>query len=225
MQAIAENIWLQRHPLSLLGMKLGRNVVPIRLASGKVIVHSTAPFSQNDVDAIKQLGPVSWILDATNFHDTYSVEGTEAFPDTTYLAPPGFPLGDRLEFTSLENPPPEWEEEIELITIGGMPKINETVFYHRPSRTLIVADLLFHLSQDTDWWTRTGLRLLSGIREFPGNSRLFRAMIQDKEAFEQSLQEILALDFKRIVVAHGVPITEEPKDALVSVFRSHGFAL
>ena len=33
-----------------------------------------------------------------------------------------------------------WTDVAEHVVIGGMPKVNETVFLHRPSRSLIVAD-------------------------------------------------------------------------------------
>ena len=41
--------------------------------------------------------------------------------------------------------PEAWKNEIEQVLVGGMPKVNETVFLHRASDTLIIADLLFNL--------------------------------------------------------------------------------
>ena len=53
---LAENLWLLAYPLKMLGADLRRNVTLIRLRSGKMVIHSTAPFSQDDVAAIRALG-------------------------------------------------------------------------------------------------------------------------------------------------------------------------
>ena len=48
----AENLWLLPYPLKMLGADLRRNGTLIRLHSGKMIVHSTVPFSPEDVATI-----------------------------------------------------------------------------------------------------------------------------------------------------------------------------
>ena len=42
LELLDENVYLQRHPLKLAGCCMGRMVTVIRLASGKLIIHSTA---------------------------------------------------------------------------------------------------------------------------------------------------------------------------------------
>jgi len=110
-----------------------------------------------------------------------------------------------------------------VIRIAGMPKINEHVLFHRPSGTLIVADLLFHQPEGVSGWTRTGLRMISGIREYPGCSRIFRLMIRDRGAFENSLQEVLELPFRRVLVGHGDPIEKDARAKMRSIFRDLGY--
>lgn len=43
-----------------------------------------------------------------------------------------------------------FQDEISLVTIEGMPKVNEAVFIHKPSKTLIVVDLVLTLLKLTD---------------------------------------------------------------------------
>jgi hypothetical protein len=38
-----------------------------------------------------------------------------------------------------------WESELPKVLLAGMPKLNEFVFLHAPSRALIVADLVFNI--------------------------------------------------------------------------------
>jgi hypothetical protein len=225
MEAIGENIWLQKHSFSTFGMKMGRNVVPIRLSSGKLVIHSTAAFSEENAAEIRQLGEPGWILDPTNFHDTYALQGAATFPEIPYFAPEGFPAARKAKAHSLVEPPAEWEEEIDVIPILGMPMTNEQVFFHRESKTLIVADLLFNLPSDIDGFTKASVKLISGIREYPGNSRMFRLMIRDREAFESSLQQILSLDFSRVIVGHGLPVETDAKPRMRQIFAELGYAV
>ena len=222
LEEIGPNLSIQRHSLNLMGCKMGRVVTLIRLNSGKVLIHSTANFGAEDISEIRKFGELSWMFEATNFHDTYAQEGRAAFSDIPYFAPSGFKDTESLQCTSTGSLPEEWENEIEVIKIEGMPKIQEHVVYHRQSKTLIVADLLFNIGPEAGWWTHTFLRATAGIREYPGMSRLYRLFIKDRSAFAQSMQSILALDFERIVVSHGDPIEENAKDQLQDLLVTYG---
>ena len=218
MQAIADQLWITRFPLRQAGCEIGRMVTVIRLASGELVIHSTAPFEPAQVEALEALGRPRWLVEATLFHDTYVAEGRRAFPNLPYLAPPGFP--DSFESTPLDPAPVEWGDELEVYPLAGMPKVREHLLYHRPTGTLIVADLFFNLVPDT--WTRLFFRAVSGIREFPAMSRLFRLMIRDREAFGRSLEPVRALPLERIIVAPGEPVLEDARATLERVLARHG---
>ena len=110
-----------------------------------------------------------------------------------------------------------------MIEVGGLPKVRERVFFHRPSKTLIVADLLFNLPPEVGKWTLGFMRAMAGMRGYPGMSRLFRLCIKDRSAFVASMREIAALDFERIVVAHGEPIVDDAKRQFLGLMAAHGF--
>ena len=223
LEEIAPNLSLQRHPLQMAGCKMGRVVTLIRLLTGKLVIHSTARFSHEHISEISEYGDPAWLAEATNFHDTCAKEGRQAFPDLPYLVPSGFQGYDSLRCTSIDTVPPEWNDEIVVVNVAGMPKIQEHAFYHRPSKTLIVADLLFNLAPDSGWWTHGFMRAAAGIREYPGMSRLFRYCIKDRAAFVKSMRTIAALDFEKIVVAHGNPIVDNAKPTFLELLAKHGF--
>jgi hypothetical protein len=100
MQQTAENIWLLRYPMPVLGVDFSRNVSIVRLTSGKLVIHSTARFSSEDVSVIRQLGEPGWLVDATMLHDTFVPEGQTAFPDLLYLTPKGFAEANGLRVAS-----------------------------------------------------------------------------------------------------------------------------
>lgn len=218
-EKLADNVWLARYPLHLVGCRVGRNVTIIRLASGRLVIHSTAPFTPDDVAAIVRLGTPGWLVDATRFHDTFASAGRAAFPGIPYLAPPAFP--SRVATTDLLPPPPEWDGELEVVALEGMPGVREHAFHHHPSRTLVVADLLFNL--EATGWTRWFLGTFAGLGPKPGMSRFFRFMIKDRNAFRASLDRLRALPFERVVVAHGRPIKVEAARVVDQAFAAAGF--
>src|SRR5947209_7142660 len=140
-----------RFPWRVLGIDFDRNVTIIRLRDGRLVIHSTAPFGAEDLLAIRELGEPAWLLDATLFHDTFAKQGCAAFARIPYLAPRGFRQIADVSTLPLDEPPPEWSGELEVLRLEGA-KNKEHVFFHPLSRTLIVADLLFHFPSDSRGW-------------------------------------------------------------------------
>ncbi|MDB6032902.1 MAG: Methanol oxidation protein [Verrucomicrobiales bacterium] len=214
-EPIGQNIWLLRYPLSLLGVSLGRNVTIMRLVGGELIIHSTAPFTAEDVVAIRALGEPGWLVEATLFHDTFAKQGRQAFPALPYLAPEAFAKSTGLDtYPFDEILPAAWGNEISVLKLEGIPKLQEIVMLHRPSRTLIVADLVFNWGPTDSWWENFVRRRMMGIARFPGMSRLFRMNIRNHSAFANSVDTMLSWDFDRLVVAHGEVISTGAKRAL-----------
>ncbi|MEM7696781.1 MAG: hypothetical protein AAF236_00065 [Verrucomicrobiota bacterium] len=201
--------------LKMLGCEMGREVVLLKLQSGDLLIHSTAPFTDADRREIESFGNPRWMMEATAFHDTYSSEASSQFFGLPYLTPnPQHGNGRQLAA------PPEWSDEIELLAFDGMPTLSEHAVYHRNSKTLILADLLFNVPESSRC-TRRVLRVLSGIAEYPGQSRLLRFFIRDRKAFRDSMNRLLEWDFERIVVGHGDPIETDARAKLETVLSRH----
>ncbi len=196
----------------------------IRLQSGKLVIHSTAAFSPADVAAIKELGEPGWLLDVTNIHDTHAKEGRAAFPGIPYLAPEGFSEAAGVFTEPLSAPPAEWGDEVQVLELAGKAEMaREYVVFHRPSHTVIVADLAFHVTEAAP----AGLRLYASV-VLKGGTRHDTAMpapqkraARDKEAFERSLEQMMAWDFERVVTGHG-DVPETTKAALAEALRVAG---
>ena len=223
MRKLDRNLWLLSYPLKILGADIIRNVTIIRLDSGKLLIHSTAPFTANDVDAINHVGNPTWLVEAMLDHDTFSQEGRSAFPDIPYLGPPGFDERVSAPILPLDTPPDEWSPEIEILQIDGNPSFSEHIFFHKPSRTLIVADLIFNYRKAPNLWTKLLLFPAMGFRHAPGMSKRFRNAITDKMAFRQSLEQMFEWDFERIIVGHGQVVETQGKPIADRLFKQFNY--
>ena len=222
---LAENLWLLAYPLKMLGADLRRNVTLIRLRSGKLVIHSTAAFTPEEVAAICALGEPGWLLDGILRHDTFAKEGRAAFPGIPYLAPAGF--SDVVGFpTELIVPAPvEWEGELLALEIQGAPEARDTALLHIPSRTLILTELVFNFGSDEPLWTELLLRVAVGGEHHPGMSRPVKAGVKDQAAFEISLATILGWGFDRVIVGHGDVLERDGKTKLRTALEAAGFSV
>ena len=221
-EKIGEGVWLKSFPLSLLGTRIGRTVTAFQLDSGDAIVHSTAPFLEDDVLFLRQLGNRLHILEATCFHDTFTQQAIKAIPEALIYIPESFPLKEGI-FKSIDELAKITDGILEMIPVGGMPKVNETAVYDPGNRLLVISDLLFNFGSDTDKWTLLFFRLAAGIKAYPGMSRLFRMMIRDRLAFQASIDRLRALDYDKLVLAHGEVITSGAKNAFDKALNQHGY--
>ncbi|RYD33415.1 MAG: hypothetical protein EOP85_20810 [Verrucomicrobiaceae bacterium] len=222
LKTLVPDLWEMTFPLTLLGVDLQRNVTILRLSSGKLLIHSTAPFTDHDISVIRELGEPAWIADVLLRHDTFAREGTAAFPGLPYLVPDGFEA-EGVSFQPLIPPPAEWAGEIEVLAVEGVPSFGEIVMFHKASRTLVVGDLLFNFSDKSDLFTKALLAIGSVHGKYdPGITRPFAHAIEDRGALAASLGKILEWDFDRIIVGHGDPIHSGGKELLRETFRSAG---
>ncbi len=214
MTPLAENLWVKAYPLSVLGTAHGRTVTIIRQPSRRLILHSLAPFSPKDVAQIRALGEPSWLVEAMMLHDTFARQGRDIFPHVPFLAPEGFDKIVNFPTLPLLPAPAQWSGDLEVFALAGLPRLKEHLFLHVPTRTLIVADLVFNFSTDETAWNHFFHRYIMGIKRYPGMSRIFRFCIKDRSAFRTSMTAVLAADFDRIIVGHGRVIERDGKALL-----------
>ncbi len=221
---LAENLWVRDFVFRMMGMSLGRRTTVMRLDDGRLVIHSTAPFSEGDVAEVRSLGEPAFLVEATLFHDTFAAEGRRAFPEILYFAPdtsrPWAEGGRNFSDWAVDV-----AREVEIREIEGMPSAKEHLFYHRASGTLVLCDLLFNIGPGADFWTRFMMGWVNRAYGRPSVSRLYRSMIRDRDAFRRSMGAVLEQwDFQRVVVGHGTIIETEGKAVLKDALRHAGLS-
>jgi hypothetical protein len=153
---------------------------------------------------MRMLGDVRHFTAPSRMHDGFWPEWFEHFKGAEFSAAPGLvkehpELPFTMKLADVRPGVPGGELQARLMR--GMPVVNEFVFLHLASRTLIVADLVFNLDPP-DFMSRILLRL-NGALGRPTPSRMFKMAIRDRAAFRESLDTVLAWDFDRVIVGHG----------------------
>lgn len=216
LEAVAEGVWSVNGPFRIFGMPIGHRMTVVRLTGGGLWLHSPVEHSSALASLLEPLGPIEHWIAPSRTHDLYLDQWFECCPEaSTWGAPELRKPHPNWTFTGWlsEDLDAPWRDEIDLLPVEGAPRVGEWMFLHRPSRTAITADALFNLgteAQGLDRW----IQKLAGTYGEARFSRIFKAMVRDRSAFEESMRRILEWDFERLVVGHGTTVTDDPKGKL-----------
>ncbi len=201
-------------------MKLPVRTVIVRLSSGLVMLSPGSKLSDADYR------PVSGITDivAPSFlHWAGVPNAVRNFPNArTWGSAKVHAHHKEVKWThTLAAPNWTHKDELPIVELRGIPKIEEFIFFHKKSRTLIVTDLVFNLVGTRGIGPWIILSLFGTYRRF-GVSKFFLKFLEDRDAFKASLAELFSFDFDNIIMSHGDPIYGGAKDKLHSALRERG---
>lgn len=203
-----DDLWTADAPLKVHGLHLGTRTTIVRLSDGSLVVHSPGPV---DAAALQALGPVRALVAPNSMHDLYLEANRLAFPHAQVFVSPGLQKV-RPEYHFLGGVGP-WPDELPMLRLEGMPRLEEFALYHPRSRTLILTDTVFHIQRAGSLFTRVFQTLNGGYRRF-GPTRIMRTFIQDRKALRASWDAVLDWDFDRVVMAHGEVLETGGRQAL-----------
>lgn len=219
LRSIAPDLWEYQRHIRLAGIPFPRRTTIARLPEGGLWVHNVNALDEALAQELEALGPVQEIVAPNKFHHFYVPEWCARFPEARLHLAPGLPE-KKPELPAgqiLGEPPEPWGGAFEALRTKGHPALEETVFFHAPSKTLIVTDWVFHIGPDEPFATRTLFRLNGCYRRL-APSRLFKALAKDKAQVRRSTEEICERwDFERVTMAHGL-VTEAGPSELRAAF-------
>jgi hypothetical protein len=217
---LAEGVWIARAPVIFVGLRLVSTMTVLRLEDGTLVVHSPVPLTTGLRAAIDALGPVAHLYAPNTYHHLRIGDWAGAFPSARVHAPAQLARKRpdlKIDRWHDRQPEPAFAGTIDECHVEGF-RLEETVLFHRRSRTLVLADLVHHAGPSVHWATALYARVM-GFYNRVAVSRLIRwAAFSDRGAVRRSLDRILALPFERIVLGHGPPLVAGAREALAGAY-------
>jgi len=220
LRPIAEGVWIAMGPAHILGMRLTATMTLLRLADHSLLVHSPIALDDTLKQQVDALGPLAHVYCPNLFHHLHAGSWLEAFPSACVHAPKGLAKKrPDLRIDSVHGAPDTaFDGTIEEIAIEGF-RVRETALLHRPSATLVVADLVHNVGRPEGAWAKTYTRAM-GFYDRVALSKMIRwTAFSDKRAARRSIDRILSLPFDRLIVGHGEPLNTGGKAALADAFH------
>ena len=201
---IAPSIWQYQSSVRLLpGAHLPLRMTVVRLHDGSLLLHSPTQLDDALAEKLERLGRVGHLVAPNLLHHQHLESAQQRYPEAKLYAPAGLPAknaGVRLDVPS-SRAAEHWAPEVECFPLHGAPQLDEWVFHHVPSRSLIVTDLVFHVHEPQGWLTPWVLRA-AGTHRRLAVSRILERLVVDRAAFLKSLKPILELHCERVLIAH-----------------------
>lgn len=208
LRELAPGVHVLEAPQTFLGLELGTRMTLLETAGGW-LVHSPV---RVDPAVLAPLGPPRWVVAPNKLHHLWVGPWIDA--GVAAWAAPGLPeKRPDLRFSGvlgIDRSP--FGEDVSVFPMGCFALANEVVLLHRPSRTLVVTDLVFHFSPAAPWLTRAAMACLCG---YPGcRTTLLERVGFDRARARREIGLLLEQDFDRLIMAHGEVIETGGKDAL-----------
>ena len=201
---IADDIWGFEQDFRLPGgMRLPSRATLVRLSGGGLLVHSPLAFDAATAQAIDALGEVEAIVAPSCIHWLFVEAASQRWPKARILGAPGLEKKMAVTFEPLprDGAIAGLGDDLVVRRIDGAPYMTEHAFFHRPSRSLVVTDLMFNVHR-CSFGMQLFLRFV-GAYQKTAQSRMWRWLTKDEAAAAASANAVLAWDFDRVVVAHG----------------------
>lgn len=156
LKPVADGVWIvDSSPLHVMGQPLPLRMTVIRLGSGATWLHSPTRYDSRLKQEIEAHGPIRHLVAPNSAHWVFLDEWQRACPDATLWAAPRLRdrasvrrSGLRIDRDLADFAPEEWADEIEQVIVRGGASFREVDFFHKPSRTLVLTDLVVNLEAD-----------------------------------------------------------------------------
>ncbi|MFC1747743.1 hypothetical protein ACFL2V_02950 [Pseudomonadota bacterium] len=205
-QEMTENIFTYEYAANIMpGVSFPVRSTFLELDNNELMVVSPGPFESKIIQAFLAKYNTVYCVAPNAFHHKHLKSFNTIFPDVDIYGPASLTkkqpwLSGKL--LSLELLQEKLKNKVSFFPIQGNATLDETVFYCRRSKSLVVTDLFFNM-HDPMPLGRKWILSLVGARNKIAQSKLVKKSTSDVEAYAQSVKILGELDCQRIIVGHG----------------------
>ncbi|KAF3910318.1 hypothetical protein ABW21_db0207749 [Orbilia brochopaga] len=244
---VADNVTTVSVPFLRVGLlKFGGRATITKLSSGGLVVFSPTPLTDDVSATVTALGgQVSYLVAPDLEHHLNLGPWKAAYPSARVIGP-SLLYSKRQKQGNEDVPfdfsysaankksielPEDLAAEFELEFFDGHMS-QEVVMCHRPSGTLIQADLIFNLPSHEQFsnvqgdagagfWTRVSMHLFTSLRGKSQQRAIWYGFSKNKPSFNASVKRVDGWSFDRIIPCHGDVIETGGKDTFRRLFAWH----
>jgi hypothetical protein len=219
LQSIGKDIWIAEGPVVQWGYGIPikfpfpTRMTVIRLGDGSLFVHSPVAADEKLLAEAKALGPVAHLVSPNMLHHIYVAEWARHFPEARTWAAPGVRARTTANYSDDlgDLPPPEWSNDIDQRIARGSRVMEEVIFFHKASATLILADLIENFEEGRlhGWFNHFMYRLIGVMAPHGRAPRDLRMTYAGRHNQMRPIVDwMIACAPRQIVIAHGMWIRE-----------------
>ncbi|MCC2977270.1 DUF4336 domain-containing protein [Sphingomonas sp. PL-96] len=223
---VAEDVWIvDGAPIAPGGLTLPVRMTVVRLANGDLLLHSPIRYTPALARELEAIGPIRHLIAPNIAHWTFVKSWQAIYPEATTWGVPGLrdrrqvrTSGVRIDRDLQDAPEAAWADELEQGLVPGAAGFCEAYFFHKPSRTLLLVDLIENLQPEKlPPFTRMAMGAAAATRGT--TARYLRVLIRwnGKDAAAK-IRTVIALAPEQVIVAHGAIFDEGAAERLRHAF-------
>ncbi|MEN3383101.1 MAG: hypothetical protein V7608_3145 [Hyphomicrobiales bacterium] len=215
LKRVADDVWIVDGPIIRFGkpwlnLPFPTRMTVMNLGGRRLFIHSPTPLVPELKSEIEDVGVPRWIIAPNRLHYWWLPEWHAGYPDAdVYLAPRvREQAGGRIDFDAFtldRDCGYVWDAEVATLPVPGR-TMTEVTFFHRASRTLVLADLIENFeprkigSLLMRWLTRW-----AGVQDPDGGMPrdLRRTFANHQPQLRAAVLTMIRWNPERIILAHG----------------------
>jgi hypothetical protein len=224
LKSVAQDIWIvDSGPLAVYGLKLPVRMTVVRLSTEELWLHSPTRFVPDLHRNLESLGRVGHLVAPNLAHWSFLEEWQRACPNAVTWAAPGLAQRSQVRRSRVQinrdlpaSSHEAWGGDFDQVTVPGAGGFAEIGFFHKPSRTAVLTDLIVNLeAEKLPLLVRPIARLL-GIVAPNGKAPMYlRAVIKRKRSeATEAASRMARWGPERVIFSHGLWIEQNGEQEL-----------
>ncbi|SFM70113.1 DUF4336 domain-containing protein [Marinobacter zhejiangensis] len=224
MKSLGQGIWIfDGGTVSFCGMPYSTRMTVVRLASGQLWIHSPVALTPGLRLELDAMGPVAYLVAPNALHHLFLADWQQVYPRAALFGTEEL-IRKRpdLKFSGELNAGDyfPWTGDIDQLLFTGSSAMEECVFFHKPSSTLILTDLVENFAPEKlSPWQRVMARAVGIVApngKTPLDWRL--SFLFGKREARRHMLRILSWSPRSVVMAHGEVVEDGGVDFLKRSF-------
>jgi len=222
-----ENIWIVDGPvISFYGMPFTTRMAVVKLAGDKLLIHSPIGLTENLKLELDKLGEVKYLISPNKIHYWYIEDFQKSYPEAITFASDGVQERSKKAGKNIR-----WDQELkdleanhfqdlEIIPMAGNRFMTEYTFFHHPSKTWIVTDIIENFEADKINPFFRLIAFLGGALSPKGGTTRDQQMLYlgHHNLLKPHIQRVKELKPAQIIMAHGKILKDNINQELERVF-------
>jgi hypothetical protein len=227
LEPLGSDLWFADGGIvSFNGFDYPTRMAVVRLADGGLWLWSPIEKTEALENEVRTLGPVRHIVSPSNLHYLFLKSWQAAFPEAKLWGTKAT-VAKRadLDFSGrlTDVPPPDWSGQIDQFHFANSPFVQELIFFHRASRTAIIADLSQTFSQafletHWPWWLRSIARHSKMVEGWGHPPIDYRISFRHRASARPKIRALIEEHPEHVVLAHGEVVRSNGEDFLRRAF-------
>lgn len=203
-------------------MNLSRRMTVVRLSDSRLAIFSAIALDENEMASLEAYGRPAFLIVPSDKHRLDAKIWKDRYPSIQVVAPDG--ARARVEkVVPVDTTAPAFDDaNVQFVTVRGTHGREAALVVRTPNgTTLVLNDVVGNIRDETGFggWVLRMAGFAGNEAQIPRVVKM--AVIDDTLSFRAQLLQWAEIEsLKRILVSHGSPIEQDPREALRKLARS-----